>query len=338
VKNKSVILSVNSLEIGYHTGKKVSRLISPLSANAREGELIAVLGRNGIGKSTLLRTLIGLQPFFGGEISLIGKNLNSYKKLDLAKLIGYISTEIVTVSNMRVYDLVALGRYPHTNWIGTIDPYSHQAIIHAINISGVTHLQNRFISELSDGERQKVMIARMIAQEAPIMIMDEPIAFLDISGKYDVVNLLLKLTRKGRTIIFSTHDFNVAMNQADKIWLLLEDKLIEGSPEDLMLHGAFNHLFDSSLVKFNPDDGNFSFSKEHQGTIYIKGSGLIKLWTEKAVMRAGYSIASVKTNKFIETPTEKNNKWILFDEEDSISFYSIYDLVNHLGSETLDFT
>jgi iron complex transport system ATP-binding protein len=137
VKIKTEILSIDSLEIGYRSGKKARRLLPPLSASARPGELIAVIGRNGIGKSTLLRTIIGLQPYFGGKVRINGIDISDYSKPELARLTGYISTEIVKAGNMRVYDLVALGRYPHTNWIGTIDPESHKAIMDSIKISGV---------------------------------------------------------------------------------------------------------------------------------------------------------------------------------------------------------
>jgi iron complex transport system ATP-binding protein len=330
VKTGNDILSFESLEIGYTSGKRAMRLLPPLSASAGEGELIAIIGRNGIGKSTLLRSLIGLQPSLGGRIRIMDKDINEYPKLELAKLTGYISTEIVRAGNMRVYDLVSLGRYPHTNWIGIIDPESHKVIIESIKITGVEELQKRFISELSDGERQKAMIARMIAQESPLMIMDEPTAFLDISGKYDVISLLLKLTRKGKTIIFSTHDFNVAINQADKIWLLLENRLIEGSPEDLMLCGAFDNLFDSSVVRFNHDDGNFTFRSKYHGEIYIHGTGLIKHWTEKAVIRAGFSVAEKKTSQYIEIQSDEKKQWILHTGERTTGFDSIYELLKYL--------
>jgi iron complex transport system ATP-binding protein len=187
-----------------------------------------------------------------------------------------------------------------------------------------------FISELSDGERQKAMIARMIAQESPLMIMDEPTAFLDISGKYDVISLLLKLTRKSKTIVFSTHDFNVAISQADKIWLLLENRLIEGSPEDLMLCGAFDNLFDSSVVRFNHDDGNFTFRNEHHGEIFIHGTGLTKHWTEKAVIRAGFSVAEKKTSRYIEIQSDEKKQWILHTGESTTGFDSIYELLKYL--------
>jgi len=242
----SSILSFDSLEIGYGSRNRKRILLPPLSATANRGELVAVIGRNGVGKSTLLRSLIGLQPFYGGNIIINNENLSDIPRLELARRIGYISTEIIRVSNMTVYDLVALGRFPHTNWIGRIDNKSNEAIANAISKTGMSKLERRYIVELSDGERQRVMIARVLAQDADIMVMDEPTAFLDLPGKYEIVNLIRNLARSGKTIIFSTHDINVALKLTDRIWLILKDRLIEGSPDELLKNGSLESMFESS--------------------------------------------------------------------------------------------
>ncbi len=241
---KQSILSVDSLQIGYGHGRRKKILLSRLNACAFRGELVALIGRNGIGKSTLLRSIIGLQPSYEGKILINGENLSDIPRLDLAKRIGYISTEMVRVSNMTVFDLVSLGRFPHTNWIGSIDGRSREAIRSAIERSGMINLANRYISELSDGERQRGMIARLLAQDAGIMIMDEPTAFLDLPGKIEIMNLLKSLSLSGRTIIFSTHDINVALKLADRIWMMLKDGIIEGTPEELVENGSFDNLFE----------------------------------------------------------------------------------------------
>jgi len=324
------ILLLESLEIGYSSGKKSNSLLPPLSASSEGGELIAVIGRNGIGKSTLLRTLAGLQNPLGGDVKINGKSIREYSRLELAKRTGYISTEVVRVSNMSVYDLVSLGRFPHTNWLGTTGHEDNVFVDNSIARTGLSDLRNRNISEISDGERQKAMIARVLAQDTDFMIMDEPTAFLDIAGKYGIVSLLMKLAADGKTIIFSTHDFSIALNHADKIWLLFDDRLVEGAPEDLMSEGAFEHLFESSVVKFNSVDGAFSFMNEKRGLIYLEGEGLLRKWTEKALLRAGFDLTDSRTDPYIKITGNPEARWMLVSGRKSEGFRSLYDLARKL--------
>jgi iron complex transport system ATP-binding protein len=329
--NSRKILSLDLLKIGYLTGKDEKALLPPLIANAVSGELIAVIGRNGIGKSTLLRTLTGLQQPLGGEIFLECKNIRDYTRMELARKIGYISTEIIKVSNMRVYDLVALGRFPYTNWIGKIGKEDHEIIMDALKKTSMESFSSKFISELSDGERQRSMIARILAQDTSIMIMDEPTAFLDVAGKYEILHLMQLLSGKSdKTIIFSTHDLQMAINQSDKIWLILDNKLIEGAPEDLMMGGAFDNLFDSSIVVFNSDDGTFSSRRDTKGSIYIEGNNNKRYWTEKAINRAGFIVSKEKTIPYIILPSGNQNYWRLSGKSSTHDCHSIYELISCL--------
>jgi iron complex transport system ATP-binding protein len=332
------ILSIKKLEIGYSSGKNKKILLPPLDAVAGKGELIAIIGRNGIGKSTLLRTIAGLQPGLGGSIFYNERNIIDYSRREIAHEVGYISTEIVKVTNMRVYDLVALGRFPHTNWIGKIEPEDDEIIMDAIEKTSMSSFRNKFVSELSDGERQKVMIARILAQDTGIMIMDEPTAFLDIGSKYEILHLLHELSREShKTIIFSTHDLQMAVCQADKIWLILDENLVEGAPEDLIINGEFDHLFDTSQVKFNTENGTFTFRGEERGSFFIEGDGIIHHWTEEAVKRSGFGISDVKTFPYIKIYTEKNLKWQFIDDMESIDFTSIYDMILYLTTRDTGF-
>jgi iron complex transport system ATP-binding protein len=326
------ILSFDSLKIGYVSGKNENVLLPPLTASAKSGELIALIGRNGIGKSTLLRTLTGLQQPLGGEIFYNGKNIRDYSRMELAQEVGYISTEIVKVSNMSVYDLVALGRFPHTNWIGKIEKKDHEVIMDALKKISMEHYHRKFVSELSDGERQKTMIARILAQDTGVMIMDEPTAFLDVAGKYEILQLMHKLSNNsGKTIIFSTHDLQMAISQSDKIWLVLDSKLIEGAPEDLIIAGAFDHLFNSSTVVFNSEDATFSFRRDPKGSIFIEGEGNKRQWTEKAINRAGFIVSKEKTFPYVTIPSENNNLWQLSTQTLVQEFSSIYELISSLN-------
>jgi len=330
------ILSFRDLEIGFTSGKSRHVLLPPLNGSAAKGELIAVIGKNGIGKSTLLRTFAGLQDFITGKLMIDGKNIVDFSRLKLSAKIGYISTEIIKVSNMKVYDLVSLGRFPHTNWLGRIDTADHNMILEAIAKTGMTEFSNRPVTELSDGERQRAMIAMVLAQDAGIMIMDEPTAFLDISSKYEIIHLMNELTRnRDKTVIFSTHDLATAVSQSDKIWLLKEQGLTEGAPEDLMLEGSFETLFDSNKVEFNSNDGSFKIRNEEKGRIIVKGDGIKKRWTEKALMRAGYGIVDSGSEVEVEVPSLSNSTWKCRTKGLQGEFDSIYRLVIWLRNKNL---
>ncbi|MCU0460444.1 MAG: ABC transporter ATP-binding protein [Bacteroidales bacterium] len=251
-EKEATILSFDALGIGYGSGARRKILLPPLTASARRGELVAIIGRNGIGKSTLLRTMIGLHTAFGGQVLIQGENLLKIPRMELARRIGYISTEIIRTSNMTVFDLVALGRFPHTNWIGRIDNRSREVIDDAIEKTGMSNFTGRYIAELSDGERQRAMIARVLAQDAAIMVMDEPLAFLDLPGKYEIANLIRNLSRTGKTIVFSTHDLDIAVKIADRIWLMLREGLTEGSPVKLIANGSFDAMFESQVSLTGP--------------------------------------------------------------------------------------
>jgi iron complex transport system ATP-binding protein len=333
MEGKKEILSFESLLIGYSSGKNRKILLPPLNARAYKGELIAVIGQNGIGKSTLLRTITGLQNALGGTVIIDGKPMDRYSRIDFARSIGYISTEPVRVSNMKVFDLVALGRFPHTDWLGKLTGRDHDIIMDAIEKVGMHFFINRYIIELSDGERQRVMIARVLAQDTDILVMDEPTAFLDIKSKYEIVHLLHDLSKKrGKTIIFSTHDLNIAVSEADKVWLILKDSFEEGAPEDLIIGGAFDELFKDSLVRFNQTDGSFKFRNEFKGNINIKGEGISRLWTEKALNRAGYSVSDKNEELVVEViKGPDGTRWILENNNTKNEFSSVYDLVSCLS-------
>lgn len=323
------IVTIEGLRTGYRSGSNEIIILDELHATAFKGELIAVIGKNGAGKSTLLRTIIGLQPALDGKIYHEGKDILEYSRLELARKVGFISTETVRATNMNVYDLVALGRYPYTNWTGRIDMDNHIRILEAIQDAGMTAFSSRFISELSDGERQRAMIARILAQDTGLMVMDEPTAFLDIGSKFEIFHLLHNLAKStGKTIIFSTHDLQMAISQADKIWLLKDKALVEGAPEDLMIQGEFDHIFDSSPARYNSDQGTFTFISEEHGSIYVEGEGILRHWTEKALNRIGFAVSRDKTESFIIVPSGNYKNWQLINGQVIREFTSLYDLAD----------
>jgi iron complex transport system ATP-binding protein len=329
------ILSVESLLIGYRSGREALPLFPSLTTSVKKGELIALIGQNGIGKSTLLRTLTGLQPALEGTVVIKGKKLEDYQRFELAKTIGYISTEPVRVSNMKVIDLVGLGRYPHTNWTGRFEKIDHELVADAIEKTGMAKLKERYINELSDGERQRAMIARVLAQDSEIIVMDEPTAFLDIRSRYEIVHLLHDLSvNRGKTIIFSTHDLLTAINESDRIWLTFSDSFQEGAPEDLILNGTFDRLFDKSVVKFNIADATFVYQKEMRGKVKIEAGGIEGYWTEKAANRAGFSVSDDDTGIVIRVTGDDRKSWTAESRSGVTSFSSIYELVSWLCRNT----
>jgi len=331
MEEEKKILSVDALLIGYLSGREARSLFPPLTASVRKGELIALLGQNGIGKSTLLRTITALQKPLGGSVIIKGKKLEEYQRFELAKTIGYISTEQVRATNMKVIDLVSLGRYPHTNWTGRFETTDHELVADAIEKTGLEKLRERYINELSDGERQRAMIARVLAQDAEILVMDEPTAFLDIRSRYEIVHLLHDLTvNRGKTIIFSTHDMLTAINESDRIWLTFSDSFYEGAPEDLILNGSFDRLFDSSVVKFNIADATFVYQKVLKGKVKIEATGISGYWTEKAVNRAGFSVTDKDPEIVIRVSDENTRKWSVEGLSGTAGFSSVYELVNWL--------
>jgi len=335
-KDRKSILSFNGLEIGYGQTGSRKVILPPLNGSSDAGELIAVIGKNGIGKSTLLRTIAGLGPVIGGDLLVDELDINNYSRIQLSVKVGYISTEIVKVSNMTVYDLVSLGRFPHTNWFGRIDPLNHDAIMDALLKTGMTDLLNRPVTELSDGERQRAMIAMVLAQDAMIMVMDEPTAFLDITNKFEVIHLLHRLTReRKKSIIYSTHDLTTAIVRADKIWLLTEEGLLEGAPEDIMISGSLKSLFDGSKISYNSLDGSFTFRNENKGAVRIKGEGDRKIWTEKALSRAGYSVTEPYPAITIEILSGPECRWKCNFPENSGEFCSIYDLIRWINEKII---
>ena len=327
------ILSLESLLIGYRSGGRRSALIPSLTASVRKGELIALIGQNGTGKSTLLRTITGLHPPLKGNVIIRGKKLGDYQRYDLAKNIGYISTEPVRVNNMKVIDLVRLGRYPHTSWTGKFEKEDHELVADAIRKTGLEDFTARYINELSDGERQRAMIARILAQDAEILVMDEPTAFLDIRSRYEMIHLLHDLSfSRGKTIIFSTHDMLTAIGESDRIWLISADSFSDGAPEDLILKGSFEKLFAGSVVKFNSSDATFSYRREMRGMVGIEADGIVRYWTEKAANRAGFEASDAVGGIRIKVIAGDNSiKWQANRGTEVIAFSSLYDLVKWLG-------
>ena len=286
------IIDLTNVSVGYKWKAKTDKIVkSEISVYALKGELVALIGENGVGKSTLLRTIAGFQPHINGEIRILEKSIASYREKELALLMSFVSTEIIKVSNLTVFDLVSLGRYPHTNWFGKLMQEDQNIIEEAIASVGLRGYEYRMVNHLSDGERQKVMIARTLAQNTEIILLDEPTAFLDLANKYEIVNILHRLASdKRKTILFSTHDLTTAIAESDRLWLMLQNSVEQGAPEDLILNGNFNAIFHNKNLFFDPEKGDFRIRKANKRTACVTGEGLPLHWTIKALVRNGFEV------------------------------------------------
>jgi iron complex transport system ATP-binding protein len=254
--------------------------------------LVCLIGPNGAGKSTLMRTLAGMQIPLAGTVHLMGDDLKSLKPNELARRLSIVLTERIDVGMLSAYSLVALGRYPYTGWMGELRPEDEWVVQQAITAVGAADLADRNVGELSDGERQKIMIARALAQEPVVMLLDEPTAYLDLPRRAELMAMLRRLAREtGRAILLSTHDLDLALRNADRIWLLPKGGQVQaGAPEDLVLSGAFEAAFKSEGVQFDAYTGSFRTDNVAAGTVDLHGDGLPALWTLRALEREGFCV------------------------------------------------
>ncbi len=286
------LLEVHDLSIGYAPARRpVVTVTQHIHATVDAGELVCLIGPNGAGKSTLMRTLAGMQPPLHGRVTLLGDDVHHLPARDLAQRLSVVLTERADVGLLSAYALVALGRHPYTDWSGRLTAHDEAVIRWALEAAGAAALASRYVSELSDGERQKVMIARALAQEPALMILDEPTAFLDLPRRVEIMRLLRELTHQtGRAVLLSSHDLDLALRMADRIWLLPAGGALQaGAPEDLVLNGAFAEAFRSEGVEFDAQTGAFKVNTASSGRVVVVGEGVAALWTRRALERAGFA-------------------------------------------------
>lgn len=254
----NIVLRTEDLKIGFEKKHLQTVIASGINIDVKEGELVAVIGVNGVGKSTFLRTISGVQPALAGKVFINAEDRNEIPPARLAALISLVLTEQPLSKNLGVAELAALGRQPYTNWLGTLSEEDRKKVKHALNLVKIDHILHKKCYELSDGQFQKVLIARALAQDTSIMILDEPTSHLDMYHKAQVLKLLkeLSVTTK-KAIIFATHEINLALQLCDRIILMKPDGVIEGSPSELIEKRAFESIFPSDLIFFDPSTQSF---------------------------------------------------------------------------------
>jgi iron complex transport system ATP-binding protein len=295
------LLHARDLSIGYAGGgRRAIHLIGQhLDLSLYRGELTCLLGSNGIGKSTLLRTLSATQPSLAGQVLLAGHDIHTISANQRARLLGLVLTERPDVGLLSARQVVALGRHPYTDWSGRLTPADEAIVEQAIATVGATPLAERYLHQLSDGERQRVMIARALAQQPALIILDEPTAYLDLPRRAEMMAVLRQVAHQANcAVLLSTHDLEWAMNTADRLWLMRNQaglaQIATGAPEDLVLSGAFALTFATEGLVFDQQSGTFAPAQRQHGPLVgfaaANPASLTALWTLRALGRAGYRI------------------------------------------------
>ena len=333
---KQNTIHIKDLSIGYPGKGEVKVVAGHINAGINSGELTCLLGANGIGKSTLLRTLSAFQPKLSGEIFIQGKEIEQYKDKELSMAISVVLTEKCEVRNMTVTELVGLGRTPYTGFWGTLRGEDKEVVERSIALVKIENLTHRMVHTLSDGERQKAMIAKALAQETPVIFLDEPTAFLDFPSKVEMMQLLHQLSRQtNKTIFLSTHDLELALQIADKIWLM--DKMngvTIGTPEDLSLSGKLSSFFARKGIVFDLETGLFRVDNEYTSRIRLVGHGQKYAMVRKALQRNGIlANRNIESDIYIETgDLKEGNGFIMhLQEGEVVTVGSIEELLEKLG-------
>lgn len=287
-------LATRDLAVGYRYRKARCPVIERVNLSVARGELVCLLGPNGIGKSTLMRTLARMQPTLGGTIEIDGVAIEALSASALAQRLGIVLTERVAVESLRARQVVELGRYPHSGWLGGLNARDREVVAWALDAVGAAHLADRDFARISDGERQRIMVARALAQEPVLLMLDEPTAFLDVPARVELMGLLRRLTRENDlAVVVATHDLELALRTADIVWLLTPGgNVITGAPEDVMLSGAIAQAFEGRRIRFHPEERSFRWLTGERGQATVRGEGLRAEMVKAVLEREGYSTST----------------------------------------------
>lgn len=246
------IIQTDNLTIGYHSKNRQHIVRENLFLQVHAKDLIALIGSNGCGKSTLLRTMAGLQVPISGDVFIRNENIRKKNIHEKAKIISLVLTDPVKANGLTVGNLIAMGRFPHTNWLGKLQQEDKSKIEEAIELIGLNGYENRFLTELSDGEKQRVMIAKALVQDTPVIFLDEPTAHLDVNNRVEILSLLKKICEQtSKAILFSTHELDLALKLANRIWLMDNKKgVYDKSPDEIISENTLNDIF-PNLFHFN---------------------------------------------------------------------------------------
>ena len=317
-----MILNTKKLDIGYDKTHIAKNLMLQLYA----GEMVCLIGPNGCGKSTLIRTLVGLQDALGGYVEIKNKKLSQISLAKKSKLISWVLTDNMPTGSLKVSEIVEMGRFPYTNLFGKLSEKDKEIIDSAINSVHLSHKKDYRYSSLSDGEKQRTMIAKALAQDTPIIFLDEPTSHLDLPNTIEIMQLLRELARKTKkAILLSTHELELTLQVADKIWMMTAGKLTKGLPEDLILSGSLQKTFGTERFRFDETTGGFRMNYPASKEVSLQGDkNVFYYWTERALLRNGYKITE---NAHICIKINGDSKWNLTLDAHHQEFYTIENLL-----------
>lgn len=284
-------LAATDLVAGYRRRRRTTPVVHAGRVEAAAGELTAVVGPNGGGKSTLLRTLVGAQPPLGGTVEVAGRRLDELGRRERARHMAVVLTDRVDPGRLTVGDVVSLGRHPHTGWTGHLSAGDVAVAHRAADMVEVTPLWDRPFEELSDGQRQRVMVARALAQEPALVVLDEPTAFLDVPGRAGLTATLSRLARRsGAAVVVSTHDLDLALGHADRIWVVAEGTVASGAPEDLLAAGTLTRAFAQEGLVLDVATGVMRPEPPEHPTVVVTGSGTARALAAHTARRCGVRV------------------------------------------------
>ncbi len=292
------ILTTHNLTVGYRKGKRATAILSGLNLSVATGTVVALLGRNGAGKSTLLRAITGAEKPIDGRVVIDGRDTAAMSSREMSRKVGLVSTERVAAGGLTVIELVALGRQPHTGFTGRLSASDRETVGKAIASVGMEHMAGRYMAELSDGERQKVMIAKAIAQETPLIVLDEPTAFLDVASRIRTMQMLHTLARaQGKAVLLSSHDVQQSLLLADALWVITDDgQVVSGTTEEVVMSGAMSRTFADASIAFSASMCDYEAVLPTTRTVALDSPDpMLRRCIANALMRNGIAISPDST-------------------------------------------
>lgn len=329
------LIETKSLTIGYYHDKERIIIQDQLNLCLKKGEFCCLIGPNGVGKSTLLHTISNQIEALQGDILINTMPLKSIEPAVLSKSMSIVTTEPIQIANLKVIDLVEMGRFPYTNFWGRLTEEDDSIVHESMQIMGIEELALRNYNELSDGEKQKTLIAKALAQNTSIILLDEPTAYLDFPSKVAILNDLKNIAHaKEIGIVLSTHDIELALKMADLIWLFPKnEKVISGIPEDLVINKDIQRIFTNEFLTFDLKTAHFTQITKTRELISITDNSIEMEWLKRALLRKGISTSPSNNLELKVHFSEKEKEFTLENNNNFSTYKSISEILQEIETQ-----